>query len=101
MIMAVMSAGPVASMAAGPATVRVKDIAFKPATTRITRGHRVTWRFLDGQYVPHNVRSVGAKRFKSSSDRTDGTYTVRFRKAGTYRYRCTLHAGMTGKIIVS
>lgn len=101
MILAVMSAGLVASAAAGPATVRVQDFAFKPATTRITRGRSVTWRFLDGQYVAHNVRSYGTKRFKSSADRTAGTYTVRFRKSGTYRYRCTLHANMNGKIVVS
>ncbi len=91
---------PVAS-AAGSATVRAQDISFKPGTARIAKGGRVTWRFLDGQYVLHNVHSVGAKRFKSSRDRRDGTYKVTFRKRGTYRYVCTIHANMKGKVVVS
>ena len=94
-------AGPVASVAAGPAAVRVQDIKFKPGTARIVKGGRVTWRFLDGQYVSHNVHSVGHKRFKSSRNKSSGTYSVTFAKPGTYRYVCTLHANMKGKVVVS
>lgn len=100
MIAAVAHTGPVAAAAAGSAMVRVKDIAFKPGTARIAKGGRVTWRFLDGQYVEHNVHSVGSKRFTSSHDRHGGSYSVRFTHAGTYRYVCTLHANMKGKVIV-
>lgn len=100
MIAAVHHAEPVAT-AAGSATVRVQDIAFRPGTVRVGKGNRVTWRFLDGKYVPHNVHSVGRKRFRSSRDKNAGTYAVTFRKRGTYRYVCTLHASMKGKVVVS
>ena len=29
-----------------------------------------------------------------------GTYKHTFRKRGTFRYQCTLHSGMTGKVVV-
>lgn len=100
LVAAVASIG-LAAAAAGPATVRVKDIDFRPHVTRIAKGDRVTWRFLDGQYVRHNVHSTGRRRFQSSHDQTEGTYTVRFRKAGKYRYICTRHPGMKGRVVVS
>jgi plastocyanin len=100
MIAAVQHLEPVAS-AAGSAAVRAQDFDFKPGTARIAKGGRVTWRFLDGQYVPHNVHSAGRRRFKPSDDLTSGTYSVSFRRRGTYRYVCTLHANMKGKVVVS
>lgn len=99
MIAAVVLTG-LAAAAAGPATVRVDRIDFKPGVVRIDRGERVTWRFQE-QYVTHNVRSVGRKRFRSSSDKQVGeTHTVTFRRRGRYRYVCTLHPGMTGRVVV-
>jgi plastocyanin len=65
----------------------------------IRRGGRVTWRFVDDE-VSHNVTSVGTPRFRSSATKLTGTYTVRFRRAGIYRYVCTIHANMRGKVIV-
>ncbi len=90
-----------AAVAAGPATVRVDDIDFKPGVVRIQRGERVTWRFQE-QYVTHNVHSVGKRRFKSSRDLMAGeTYAVTFHRRGRYRYVCTLHPGMKGRVVVS
>jgi plastocyanin len=43
---------------------------------------------------------VTARGFRSSPTKSRGSYVVRFTKAGTYRYRCTLHAQMTGRVIV-
>lgn len=81
-------------------TVRIKDIDFSPATTRVHKGDAVTWRFLDGT-TPHNVTSRGALRFRSSATKQKGAYTVRFARAGTYRYVCTLHFNMKAKVVVS
>jgi plastocyanin len=83
----------------GHAAVTLRDIAFTPATVRVAKGATVTWTWRDGR-VSHNVRSTGTRRFKGSPTKAAGTYRVRFTKAGTYRYECTIHLGMTGKVVV-
>lgn len=91
------SPGPAA--AASGKTVRLQDLDFKPGVVRVKAGSRVTWRFQD-QYVSHNVTSRGKQRFKSSGSRQEGaTYTVKFTKPGTYRYVCTIHANMQGRVV--
>lgn len=100
-----VAAAVTASAVAGPAgaartaAVSLKDIRFTPKTLRVKRNDRVRWTWNDGT-TPHNVASRGADRFRSSTTKTRGTYLVRFRKAGTYRYVCTIHPGMTGKVVV-
>jgi plastocyanin len=80
--------------------VRVDRIAFAPQTLRVKPRTRVTWRFRE-PYVTHNVSSRGRPRFASSGDQREGTeYAVTFRRRGTYRYVCSLHPGMTGKVVV-
>jgi plastocyanin len=77
-------------------TVVLKEIRFHPGTLTIHRGESVKWVWRDS--VEHNVT------FHSFHSRTQerGSYTVRFNRAGTYNYRCTIHVseGMRGKIIV-
>lgn len=77
------------------ASVTLKDISFKKATVRIARGGRVTWTWKDGP-APHNV--TFARRH--SATKKTGTYTMRFPRAGTFRYHCTLHPGMDGRVVV-
>lgn len=86
---------PVAADAATK-TVTLKNIAFTPAHVTIKRGDKVVWAWKDGS-VPHNVTS---SKFRSSSTRSRGTYAVTFRKAGSFAYRCTLHPGMVGSVVV-
>ncbi len=88
-----------AAGAAGTRTVVLQDIAFKPGTVTINRGSSVSWRWDDGR-VAHNVRSVGSRRFAGSALKSTGTHRVTFRKAGTYRYTCTVHPGMDGTVRV-
>ncbi len=88
-----------ASGAAGSRTVTLKDIAFSPASLAISKGSTVTFAFRDDTTI-HNVVSVGSKRFRSISNRSSGSTRRAFSKAGVYRYECTLHPGMTGRITV-
>jgi plastocyanin len=78
-------------------TVVLKNTRFHPGTLSIHRGDSVTWLWRDGG-VRHNVTG------SSFHSRTQGTgsFTVRFTHAGTFAYRCTIHAaeGMRGKIVV-
>lgn len=84
--------------AAGP-SVTIKDISFKPKRLSVSRGTTVTFRWRDGS-TTHDVTSVGRKRFRNLGRRSSGARSVRFAKAGTYRYVCTLHPGMAGSIVV-
>jgi plastocyanin len=80
-------------------TVTLKNIAFSPKKLSISKGAKVTFAFRDDTTV-HNVTSAGGKRFKSIGNRSSGSVTRTFTRAGTYRYSCTLHPGMSGRIVV-
>jgi plastocyanin len=76
--------------------VVAKDLRFDPPAVEVPAGTTVTWRFEDGD-VPHNVKGDGF----ASENQTSGTFQHRFDKAGTYPYRCTLHPGMKGRVVVA
>lgn len=78
---------------ASAATVKVKDYSFSPGTVKISKGGKVTWKFVEGI---HNVTGPGF----SSPVQSSGSYSHKFKKAGTYKYHCTLHPGMNGKVKV-
>jgi plastocyanin len=94
-----LGAAAVAPSAAGSgATVRVKDNKFVRKTLRIAAGTQVTWKFVGAD--AHNVTF---KRFHSKTT-SSGVFRHTFRKAGTFRYVCTLHDDdfhMVGKVVVS
>ena len=77
-------------------TVILHELRFHPGTLSIRRGDSVTWVWRD--QVEHNVTFHGFH----SRTQEHGTYTVRFNRAGTFSYHCTIHVeeGMRGKIIV-
>jgi len=91
--------GQVAASQATGKTVKLRNIAFSPASLSVSRGTTVTFTWLDDR-TAHNVVSKGAKRFRSIGTRETGSQSRKFTKAGTYRYVCTLHPGMSGRITV-
>lgn len=104
----VPAAGALAVSAADPApasspprsaSVAIEDIDFKPARVTIRRGGSVRWNFRDVA-TSHNVRSTGRPRFPGSPTKQSGSYRVTFKRAGTYRYVCTLHLNMKGTVVV-
>ncbi len=111
---------PTATASATTKTVRLAGVAFSPKTTRISKGSKVKFNWQDNGVV-HNVTPVGSRSFKftvkgrtrnGTGDRSKGTITTLvFKRAGTYKYICTIHATadedgrfadgqMVGKIIV-
>jgi plastocyanin len=79
----------------GVTTVDAKDLKFLPPAIEVPPGTEVTWRFVDGS-LPHNVKGDG---FESKTE-AEGSFSHRFEQPGTFRYRCTLHAGMDGRVVV-
>jgi plastocyanin len=83
-----------------PSTITVNSNFFAPAHDTIQAGGAVKWSWLDG---PHNVtQSTGPTTFQPSPDLSAGaTYgPLVLTVAGTYTYRCTIHSGMNGTIVV-
>jgi len=98
-VVAAALGGQVAASGAAGKTVTLKNIAFSPKKVSISKGAKVTFAFRDGS-TEHNVISSGSKRFKPIGVRASGSVTRTFSRAGTYRYSCTLHPGMSGRIVV-
>ena len=81
----------------GVTQVAAKDNRFSPAAIQVPAGTTVTWTFED-RLIPHDVK---ADSFSSGEPRRDGSFTHTFDQPGTYPYRCTLHDGMTGRVVVT
>ncbi|MGQ0643083.1 MAG: Ig-like domain-containing protein, partial [Gemmatimonadaceae bacterium] len=74
------------------------DSQFSPATVDLALGGTVTWTFAS---LTHNVTfaaTVGAPANIGNSMNMQVSRT--FNTAGTFTYDCTIHGGMTGRIIV-
>lgn len=82
---------------AADADVTVADEQFSPRSVRVHLGDQVTWTFQDA--VNHS--STSDQGFWDSGARRDGaTFARTFTSAGTFRYHCTFHLGMTGSVAV-
>jgi plastocyanin len=77
--------------------VAAEDNRFSPAAVQVPAGTRVTWEFKD-RFVPHDVTGDG---FTSGDPRRRGSFSHTFARPGTYPYRCTLHDGMDGRVVVT
>jgi plastocyanin len=78
-------------------SVTLRGVRFHPGTLNVSRGDSVTWSW-NIRNSEHNVTFHGPRSRTGSS----GSFTVRFPRAGTFDYVCTIHVseGMRGKIIV-
>jgi len=77
--------------------VVVDNFSFAPATASVPVGSTITWTNRDD--VPHNIVSTEQK-FKSPVLDTDEQFSHRFDAPGSYRYFCSIHPKMTGRIVV-
>ena len=84
--------------AAGGAEVAVQGLSFVPQTVEIFAGEVVTWSNAGGF---HNV-AADDDSFRSGDPAGSFVFSHTFPVAGTYPYRCEVHAasGMTGTVVV-
>ena len=91
----------VTATGAAPATQSVAappGTAFSPTCVELAPGGTVTWTF--GAEL-HNVQFSGPQPTGGHIASTSSTTASRtFPNAGNYEYACTLHAGMTGRVVV-
>jgi plastocyanin len=79
--------------------VSLQNIAFNPAAVQATVGQTIVWTNKDS--VDHNVTATSGATFKSKDFGQGQTYSQKMTKPGVISYVCTIHAGMTGKIVVT
>jgi plastocyanin len=95
---ALAAAGAVAALAvpsfAATKGVSVKDDFFSAKKITVSKGTTVKWTWKGDN--PHNVVGKGF----NSGVKTSGTFSRKFKKAGTFKYRCTIHSGMKGTVVV-
>lgn len=76
--------------------VEMRDFSFAPKTVTIEAGDRVTWTNVGD--APHDAVGDGWGTETLTAGESE---SVRFAKAGTFDYLCTIHPGlMTGTIVV-
>ena len=73
----------------------ISDYAFAPNKVSVKKGGKVKWSWSSN--APHNV--TFSKLGQASDDMSSGSYSLKFKKAGTYKYECTIH-GFKGKVVV-
>ncbi|MEA3018968.1 MAG: hypothetical protein QOI47_492 [Actinomycetota bacterium] len=94
-VVAACGGGGSSSTASTPGAVAVKDNLFSPQSITVKVGDTVTWTFKG-----NSAHNVTFDAFHSNLMK-EGTYTHTFDAAGTFSYRCTVHPGMNGKVVVS
>ncbi len=79
-------------------TVSVAMMQFVPTTITVTAGTTIIWTNNDN--VAHTVTSLTGI-FDSGTLNPGGSFSFKFSTKGTYPYKCTIHANMTGTVIVN
>jgi plastocyanin len=76
------------------------SFVFSPAKLTIHVGDTVKW--VDVNSTPHNIvgQNSASKKLINRSSFNTKTYSVTFKKKGTYKYVCQIHPGMDGQITV-
>ena len=86
-----------AAPVSGVTRVAAKSNRFTPAAIQVPVGTTVTWTFED-TFAPHDVTGDG---WRSGEPRRKGSFAHTFNRPGTYAYRCTVHDGMRGRVVVT
>jgi len=90
---------PAASSSGGGVAIKMQNIAFDPKSVTVKVGQKVTW--TNDDTVDHNVTSQSGETIKSDNFGKGGTFSFTPTKAGTIKYVCTLHPGMTATLTVT
>jgi plastocyanin len=83
------------------AKIGVRNFFFSRPNVAVKRGARLSWIFGASDRELHNVTLANGPRGFASPNRSKGTYSYRFRKAGKYQIFCALHpVAMTETVTV-
>jgi plastocyanin len=74
------------------------NLTFRPQTLNVNKGTKVVWKNTCG--CTHTVTATSSNWSKNSTIQSGDTTSFTFKRNGIYKYHCTIHAGMTGKVVV-
>ncbi len=78
-------------------SVSITGMSFNASAITIKAGTTVTW--TNNDTAPHTVTAEDGT-FDSGNMNYNAKFSYTFSKAGTFKYRCTYHPGMTGTVTV-
>jgi len=93
------TSAPSSSSGGGGVQIKMQNIQFSPKDTTVKVGDKVTWTNDDN--TDHNVTAESGADFKSKDFGNGATFSFTADKAGTIKYVCTIHPGMTGTLTVT
>ena len=85
--------GGVAGAGGGSKTIKLGDNFFDPAKTKVKKGTKVRFKWVDTR-EPHNVvkkKGPGGQFASETTDDPGVNFKKRFKKAGRYKLICTIH----------
>ena len=88
---------PLAAWSGEGTQIGIDNFKFAPTPLTVEKGAEVTWTNHDD--IPHSI-VINALGARSKAMDTEGTYTYKFDKSGTFFYVCGLHPFMQAKIVV-
>ena len=93
------TSAPSSSSGGGGVQIKMQNIQFSPKDTTVKVGDKVTWTNDDN--TDHNVTAESGADFKSKDFGNGATFSFTADKAGTIKYVCTIHPGMTATLNVT
>jgi plastocyanin len=102
-VLAVLAAAALVVTPALPAQAAVvvkatQNLTFKPKTLNVHKGTKVTWKNVCS--CTHTVTATSNNWSKNTRLSSGSTTSFTFKRSGTYKYHCTIHTGMSGKVVV-
>jgi plastocyanin len=92
------SAGSSQACASDAVVIKMQNIKFDPEKATAKVGQAICWTNEDT--VDHDAVANSGASFKSELFGKGQTFTTKVDQAGTVKYECTIHPGMTGEITV-
>lgn len=85
----------------GSAAVRIvatDHLEFSPSMVTVRIGDIVQW--TNTGSVPHTITFNSEPTLSDPTLAPGATWEIKFTKVGTFPYRCTIHPGMDGEVVV-
>jgi plastocyanin len=87
------------SSSGGAVAIKMQGFQFSPKEATVKVGQKITWTNEDS--TDHNVTAQSGADFKSKDFGQGSTFSFTPTKAGTIKYVCTLHPGMSATLNVT
>ena len=71
---------------------------FNPDSVRVHKGSKVVWKNVSS--ADHTVTATTSNWSKNVRLSPGESTSFTFKHVGTYKYKCRIHAGMRGKVVV-